>query len=420
MKREFFMAYDFKRGMKLPFEDIKDSRFQVVNDSPSLCFFVDREPLVKKGDTVLAGTHLGKRGELNIRSSVSGRVSCIEEGRITVENDMNFTPDPEIQPYGIKTGKTLSQLDFESFCELLGEQGIRYNADTPAPAFFSKAYGKVRTLTVNAVVTQNGDVAPLVILEEHAEKIVSAMKIIMSVFGIKRGIIALSGRSRHTYRHLSSLPSLGRLVRLERLGDNYPLENNNILLFSLTGKELSPLHESYVSGHLLLTVQNCLDIYDAFAGSPAGLGGYVTVNTLSGERKTVYLPYGTPLEHLFKSTGIEAQVIKGTGLSGTLADPAAYYEGESRIYTECERKERLSGLCNKCGDCVDVCPMYLYPFEFAFSGKKHAVSCGINVCLQCGLCESICPCSYPLGRKIAELKKSVSEAQSSAEGGTES
>ena len=401
------MAHDFKRGMKFPYNEVNNLSVLQMDDAPLLTYFCDGEPSVKTGDTVFVGSVLGYSGSRAVLSGVSGAVSSAENGRIVIENDNGSALCPEFQPYGVKTGKTVSQLDIDGLCGVVKDSGTLTDDGKPLEELLSKAYGRVKTLVVNGVSTEDSDLVSCTLLENYHSQIRSAMKIVMSVFGIKRGIIVLARHSKGLYNTLEKTLSGQRLIKIERVSDSYPMQNTNLLLYALSGKELSPLHESYVSSYLVLTPKICLDIYNAFAFGYPSTHTFVTVNTLSGERAVVRLPVGTPVSHICQKFGINGGLLTGMPLAERLADKDGFVRAEDTRFTERKVQSRIHGLCNKCGDCIDACPMYLYPYEFAFAGKKHALSCGINVCIQCGLCSLVCPSSYPLNEKIRRLKSEV-------------
>ncbi len=353
------MAHTFKRGMKLPLADHTDIK---INE------------LIPLSPEALEGTSFGARYQ-----------------------------------------KTVSELTFEELCSYLDRLSVMQKDDIPLSKLLKDSSGRVKTLVVNGVVTENNGIAPLALLENYGVQIIRAMKIIMSVMGIKRGIIAISQRSKSLRQKLSEIPEESKLVKIERVGDNYPAGNTVLLLYSLSGKELSPLHESYISSYLVLTPKNCLDVYNAFAKGIKPCDEVFAYTDRQGQTNVYSAPLGTPLKDIFEKLGTQKRIVKGSPLSDIEADINKTLAVGMDSFTEKEKRKGVSGLCNKCGVCVEHCPMYLYPYEFISSGRSHAVSCGINVCIQCGLCSTLCPVSYPLGQRIQSLKNALNEEKNPKE-----
>ena len=93
------------------------------------------EPVVAVGDKVCVGTLIGKAGgfvSAPVHSSVSGTVSAIgtenANGRsvtyVTIESDGEQTPDPELQPFEVKTREDVAAA--AAACGLVGLGGAGF------------------------------------------------------------------------------------------------------------------------------------------------------------------------------------------------------------------------------------------------------------------------------------------------------
>ena len=400
------MAHQFKRGKRFLYNDIKNTDITELCDMPRVIFECTGECLVKEGERVFVGTPVVRDDNgFYVCSSVSGKVSSLSNGRIVIDNDSLFTLDEKAKPFGVRTGKTVSELQFSEFLNVLNENSVTDPVEGRLAPFLSDAYENVRTLVLNAVTTEGSDTAPLVILENYTSKIVFAMKLLMAVMGIKRAVVAISGRSRHTLRVLSDYESDDKFIRVERLSDNYPQQNNHLVAFALSGKELSPLQKSFVSGYLILSPKTMLDIYDAFAGGAATQRAIFTLSRINGESELISVPVGTPTEYIKQRYKIEATLSSALPLSFKELPDGALIGAETTRLCELAKQKDIGAVCNKCGECIAVCPMYLYPYEFWSAGVKRAKNSGIDVCIECGLCSDICPSLVPLWKKIRELKE---------------
>lgn len=404
------VAHDFKRGKKLSFEDITNTEFSELYTSPTIVFSLNGESLVAVGDSVRIGTPLMRGTDgFTLVSSVSGRVGSVSDSEIVIENDLQMQYDPSVEPYGKRTGKTVSELDFDEFIAVLNACSVKERGEGALGAFLERAKGSVTTLVMNAVVTESSDVAPLAILENHTAHLVLAMKLVMAVMGIKKGIVALAGRSRHTLRVLEDFEGANDFIKVVRLSDNYPQQNKNLLMYSLSGKELSPLQNSFASGYLVLSPKTLLDIYEAFAVGMSSQKAMFTLVCADRSTALVSAPAGTPIEYIKEKYSLTGSLCIGSPLEMNILPDGACIESDTARICELEQRDEIGVVCNKCGECIDVCPMYLYPYEFATAGKKRAVDSGINVCIGCGLCTAICPSGVPLHKKIASLREICKE-----------
>ncbi|MEA3485496.1 MAG: 4Fe-4S dicluster domain-containing protein, partial [Candidatus Aerophobetes bacterium] len=70
--------------------------------------------------------------------------------------------------------------------------------------------------------------------------------------------------------------------------------------------------------------------------------------------------------------------------------------------------------CIRCGRCVEVCPMELYPLYYAFYGRRGEWEKGVEYqvenCIECGCCESICSSKISL---LSFIKKEKEYAHNS-------
>ena len=64
--------------------------------------------------------------------------------------------------------------------------------------------------------------------------------------------------------------------------------------------------------------------------------------------------------------------------------------------------------CIKCGRCVEVCPMQLYPLFYGLYGKLgdlgKAVEHKVEECVECGCCEYVCASKIALLSFIRQEK----------------
>ena len=82
------------------------------------------------------------------------------------------------------------------------------------------------------------------------------------------------------------------------------------------------------------------------------------------------------------------------------------------LLTEEEAAAEEPTPCLNCGMCADHCPMHLMPMDTAFysnagdfeSAEKLG---GAMYCIECGVCEYVCPAKRPLIQAIRKTKAAV-------------
>lgn len=72
--------------------------------------------------------------------------------------------------------------------------------------------------------------------------------------------------------------------------------------------------------------------------------------------------------------------------------------------------------CLNCGLCADHCPMHLMPMNTAFYSAagdidKAVKMGGVMYCIECGVCEYVCPAKRPLIQAIRKTKAAVRAQQ---------
>ena len=410
------MIYRFRRGKKIIGGKKYDADFVKFEETAKLfdtvSDFCPGEILAGVGDKVKIGSPLSDRDGFVTHSPLSGVVTKIDGATLTIENDKELSALESV-PYGIKSGKTLSELECNELIGLVAGAGvIEADSTVLTHTLLEGAKGKVKTLVINAVCTEDGDLCPSYIVTNYSDKIISSMKIIMSAMGIKEGIIALSAIDRGDYEALVEKTKKTDMIRCERLSEKYPQQHPSLVVYALSGRELSPLGDSRQAGFLMLSAASCLDIYNIFAKGQSYCTDLVTLEKGKGQYLICALPRGASPREIKRIFGIEGSLGTSSPLSRI---PLA--EGEKRRPTrifKASTAERGEGPCVMCGECDAICPMYLFPYEFISKGALHAKAGGVMVCIECGLCESVCPSEIAL---LSKIRKAKNDIKTKGEGG---
>lgn len=135
---------------------------------------------------------------------------------------------------------------------------------------------------------------------------------------------------------------------------------------------------------------------------------------------------GTPIRHVLQQTGNlpdEGDYLRiGGPLSGyehaDMAAPVSVHVNALSVAAQSEPRPPLP--CIRCGDCVPVCPVGLYPQQLhslAQARDDEGLSRqGLDHCIACGCCDLVCPSAIPLTASFreAQRQRTISQAQDQA------
>ena len=403
------MPHEFKHGYRFNIRNMPDAP-TVVNDLPHVEINCAGEFLVKEGDAVRIGTSLCDRNGFRITSPVSGNVSLAEGGVVRIVNDMKYERDPSVCSFGMLTGKTVSELTFEDARDHIRSCGIvEGSSKRPTHELMESYAGKTEKLIVNAVRCESADMSEAAYAVFSPEKLIGGMKILMKALGIKRGAVILSSCDKARCGELVELAEKDSMTSVVTVSPKYPQNDPHLIVYALSGLELSSIFGTERAGYAIFSAKSVAQIYDAFAtGSVSGREFVSFCSDSDGH--LLDIPSGAPLELVRQKFDLQDTAYEKNIWSGVKLDKKyAVQPGTDTVYfSDIEDKRRKTEFgCSKCGDCISVCPMYLFPFEFAYAGSRRALKAGVRACIECGLCEYICPAELPLTEMIRKIKRKI-------------
>lgn len=401
-------------------EETKDKRLESFPEPEVAVIFLSQHtgkrarPLVKVGDKVNVGQKIGEADgfvSVPIHSSISGKVISIEERihptlkkeepALIIKNDMENQLDSSIQ----------SRKDFESLCredllEIIKEKGIVGLGGAMFPTHVKLSPPKnIDSLIVNGCECEpylNGDNR---IMIEHPEEILTGIKIVQKILQVNKVFIAAEDNKPEALASLSNLLNEPSNIEILSLKTKYPQGAEKVLIKRILNRDVPEKGLPLDVGVVVSNVSTIFAIYQAVI---EGIPLIQRVMTVSGENLSkpgnYLVKLGTPFRDIahycmgeeelpnkyeLKAGGpimgisqlsLDSGVIKGmTGL--TILKKPVVEVSEERD-------------CIRCGRCVEACPMSLYPFYYAFYGKRgeleKAVKFKVENCIECGCCEVIC------------------------------
>ena len=384
------------------------------------------KPLVKKGDLVTVGQKIGDNQGLcvPVHASVSGKVKSVgamahTNGStvmsVVIENDHLGTLCEDIKP---RTQEEVDALSNEELINIIREGGIvgMGGATFPTHVKLSGGIGKVDTVIVNA-----GECEPYLtsddrLCREQPEKLISGLKIIMKIFGLKEGHIGIEDNKPEAIKSLKANLCAEDGITVDVLPATYPQGAEKQLIYAVTGREVPSGGLPAAVGCAVFNAATVKAIHDVVYDGMPLIRRIVTVSgDILMEPKNLLVPIGTSFNDLIEACGHSENPYKV--LSGGPMMGAAQYDlsvptikGVNAITVLGKKNDYAieDSRCLRCGKCIDACPMKLMPVLMYKSMQSNDIeemkSTNIMDCIECGSCAYTCPASVPLvlGFRVAK------------------
>ena len=204
--------------------------------------------LVNVGDKVDKGQVIGaveKGLGCPVHASVSGTVEKIEsvytpQGRkveqIIIASDGENRLSPDIRPYD----GDIFNVSAEDCIEAVRVAGISGmgGATFPTYAKIASAVGKVRHIIINSAECEPFITANHRLMLESPDEITAGLRILMHVFGLQKGLIAVEDNKPDAIVRLRESVGDKGDIEVKEMKTKYPQGDERQLIYALTGVEL--------------------------------------------------------------------------------------------------------------------------------------------------------------------------------------
>lgn len=366
--------------------------------------------LVKVGDTVKVGTHIGEGSGFvssEIYSGVSGKVSKIVDftlsngaktQAVVIESDGEMTPDESICAPAVNSADELVEAIRKSGVVGLGGAGF------PTHVKFKVDPARIEELIVNGAECEPYITSDTYTMTERTEDIKHALGEIKNHFGIKKIIIGIEENKKNAIASMKEMAAEIDGTEVKVLPSVYPQGGEKVLIYHTT-KKVVPTGKLPID--VGCVVVNCTTL--------AAIGGYLRTGmplvkkcvTVDGgavrSPANVIAPIGTAVSELIEFCGgfaeEPAKVLYGGPMMGVaiadLSSPVLKNTNAIVALTEKEARLPKTTACIRCGSCTNTCPFGLAAAEILRAYDKRDAeklkALSVETCMECGCCSFVCP-----------------------------
>ena len=264
---------------------------------------------------------------------------------------------------------------------------------------------RVDVVIANASPPEPDINTPAAILKAYPEKVYAGLAIVKHILSAQRAVLA----SPYGMEMDSDFADMWQVQAIE-VSEKYPQYHARPLVKTLRRRKYVARSEQCA----VFDIQTLALIERAvFASLPLTERIVTVAGDAVAEPAHYIVPVGLPVSDLLAFAGVEyyGAVISGRSLTGTVVDP-----GRTVVGPFCESftviknmPERVSNRCNRCGRCIEFCPVKLDPIRLNDLVEARdfdkAESYGLFECIECGLCSYCCSAGLKILDNIRMAKK---------------
>lgn len=383
--------------------------------------------IVAKGERVLAGQKIAEAGgfvSAHIYASVSGTVKAVEPRRvpsgdlvmsIVVENDGLYEEAKSAEV------KLLEELSREEKIKLIQDAGVvgMGGAGFPTHVKLSpKEPEKIEFVIANCAECEPYLTSDYRRMMEEPEKVISGLKIVLSLFENARGILAVEDNKPDCVELLKKLTKDEPKITVKALKTKYPQGSERHLIFAVTGRAINASMLPADAGCVVDNVDTLVAVHNAVTLGKPLMQRIVTVTgDAVADPKNFLVRIGTNYQELVDAAGgfktEPAKIISGGPMMGMalfgLDIPVMKTSSAILCLSEDDVQRWEPSACINCGKCAEVCPGRVLPSKLADFAEHYDEENFLKYngmeCCECGCCSFICPAKRRLTQSIKSMRK---------------
>lgn len=395
-------------------------------------------PIVKVGDEVKTGQVIAEAGgfvSIPTHASITGKVTKIAKFPHPVGNSqmaIEITGDGKTDDWVemINDPDYLS-LPIEEMKKRLLDAGVcgMGGAGFPTHVKLSPPPDKpIDTIILNGVECEPFLTADYRIMLEQAEDIIKGLKILMKIVNAGQGIIGIEANKLDAIKHIESLLSQEKNIKVVALKVKYPQGAEKQLIYAATKRKVPNKGGLPMAAKVVVqNVSSAIAVYEAVAKKKPLIERVITVTgSIVKNPKNFRARIGTLYSELLAGAGGVTEeigaIISGGPMMGfaipTIETPMTKGSSGLLIFNAKQAKRKQEMNCISCAGCVNVCPMNLLPTKIVRATKYEdwdlAEKAGAMDCIRCGTCAFVCPANINLLQYIDIAKAKIFEQRKKA------
>ena len=379
-------------------------------------------PVVHIGDVVTLGQKIADiqaNVSAPIHASIGGKVVAISDwphpvlGRakaIVIEGD----PEISLPPFQLKNHHEIDSLTPEQIRKIIFEAGIVGLGGASFPTHIKlNPPQPLSTLIINGAECEPYLTADARLMVEKTSQIAQGVLLVARCLGIKDIYIGIEDNKPLAIEAFKKFPEF----KVKILKSDYPQGGEKQLIQNILGKQIPRGKLPFDLGALVQNVATIYAIYEAVYRSKPLFERLVTVTGSCLENpKNLWVRLGTPIKNLIDFCGPlkeePAKIIMGGPMMGiaqyTEDVPIIKSSGGLLLLNKKETKLLEESPCIRCAACVRGCPVGLLPCQINLASEKSLWNLtkeyGASDCIECGICNYVCPASRRLLQTIKRAK----------------
>jgi len=384
-------------------------------------------PEVKAGDTVLLGQRIASIAanlSAPIHASISGKVAAIQDwphpvlGRakaVVIEGD----GQDDQAAFSLKSQQEIDKITPEGLRKIVFDAGIVGMGGASFPTHIKLNPPKpVDTLIINGAECEPYLSVDARLMIEKTTEISSGIALIARCLGIKEIYLGIEENKPEAIKAFSKFPN----IKVKVLKSDYPQGGEKQLIQNILGKEVPRAKLPFDIGVLVQNVATVYAIYEAvYKGKPL-IERLVTVaGSCVPNPKNLLVRLGTPIKNLIDFCGPlkeePAKIIIGGPMMGIsqYTDEVPIIKSSSGLLLMNKKEAKIleENVCIRCAACIRSCPAGLMPCQINLASERSfwniTKEYGASDCIECGICNYVCPSNRRLLQTIKRAKLEVAK-----------
>ena len=379
-------------------------------------------PEVKIGDLVTLGQKIASieaHVYAPIHASISGKVVAIQDwphpvlGRakaIVVEGDGR----DDISAFVLKDQQEVDKFTCDDIRKIVLDAGIVGMGGASFPTHIKLNPPKaVDVLIINGAECEPYLTADARLMIEKTAEIFQGIMLVAKCLGVKEVYIGIEDNKPEAIRAFSKFSE----VKVKILKSDYPQGGEKQLIKNILDKEIPRGKLPFDLGVVVQNVATVYAIYEAVYKSKPLIERLVTVTgSCVGNPRNLLVRIGTPIRNLLELCGPlkeePVKIIIGGPMMGvaqyTDEVPIIKSSGGLMLMNKAEAKILQEDPCIRCAACVRGCPVGLMPCQINLASERSLWNLtkeyGASDCIECGICNYVCPSNRRLLQTIKRAK----------------